>query len=116
MPSCPTEWRSSIAGASEHRGHVPPVRGDKPRTWISTPRPLPATETSSKRRKFVPGQVHQVVELFVEARVALGAPHEPQLEDVVVTAALDRLVAGVVREIVLVRTLRTYVSQWYVRS
>uniref|UniRef100_A0A182MLD5 Uncharacterized protein n=1 Tax=Anopheles culicifacies TaxID=139723 RepID=A0A182MLD5_9DIPT len=46
------------------------------------------------------GQLHQVVHVFAETVRTLGAPLEPQLEDVVVPSALDHLVAGVVADVV----------------
>lgn len=45
-------------------------------------------------------QVHQAVYVSLESEIALGAPLQPQLEDVVVPAALDDLVAGVVADVV----------------
>lgn len=48
----------------------------------------------------VQGQVHQCVDGVGEAVGALGAPLQPQLEDVIVAAALDHLVAGVVADVV----------------
>lgn len=46
-------------------------------------------------------QLHEPVLLLLEALGALGPPLEPQLEDVVVPAALDHLVAGVVANVIL---------------
>ena len=39
----------------------------------------------------VRGEIHQPVLLLLKANVASGSPLEPQLEDVIVTAALDHL-------------------------
>lgn len=46
------------------------------------------------------GQVHQTVHVVGEPVGSLGAPLQPQLEDVVVAAALDHLVARVVVQVV----------------
>ena len=46
-------------------------------------------------------QLEQTVHVLLEAAVALGSPHEPDLEDVDVATALDGLVARVVRHIVV---------------
>ena len=46
-------------------------------------------------------QLHQTIDATLEADVAVSAPHEPQLEDVVVTSALYRLVARVVGDVVV---------------
>jgi len=48
-----------------------------------------------------PRQIHQVIDLFFESGVAFSAPHQPQLEHVIMTPALDRFVAGVIRQIVV---------------
>lgn len=45
-------------------------------------------------------QLHQVVHVAGETVRALGTPLQPQLEDVVVAATLDDLVAGVVADVV----------------
>jgi hypothetical protein len=45
-------------------------------------------------------QLHQPVHVLLEAVVALGSPLQPQFEDVVVAAALDHLVAGVVSDVI----------------
>lgn len=46
-------------------------------------------------------QLHETILLLLKALGALGAPLQPQLEDVVVPAALDHLVPGVVADVVL---------------
>lgn len=48
----------------------------------------------------VRGEIHQPVLLLLKANVASGSPLEPQLEDVIVTAALDHLVSSVVAAVV----------------
>lgn len=45
-----------------------------------------------------------------KALVAFCAPHEPKLEDVVVSAALDDFVAGVVADVVLLVLLKQVVG------
>ena len=44
---------------------------------------------------------HEPVHLRLHAAHALGPPHQPELEDVVVAAALDHLVARVVPHVVV---------------
>ena len=44
---------------------------------------------------------HECVHLRLHAAHSLGPPHEPELEDVVVAAALNHLVAGVVPDVVV---------------
>jgi len=46
-------------------------------------------------------EIHQVVDSFLEARVTFGAPHQPQFKDVVMTSTLDRLITGIVREVIV---------------
>lgn len=46
-------------------------------------------------------QFHQAILLLLKALSALGAPLQPQLEDIIVPAALDHLVASVVADVVL---------------
>lgn len=46
-------------------------------------------------------QFHQTILLLLKALSALGAPLQPQLEDIIVPAALDHLVASVVADVVL---------------
>ena len=41
------------------------------------------------------------VHLVFKSLCALGSPGQPELEDVVVSAALDHLVAGVIRDVVV---------------
>lgn len=48
----------------------------------------------------VQGQIHQRIDGITKSIGALGAPLQPQLEDVIVAAALDHLVAGVVADVV----------------
>lgn len=46
------------------------------------------------------GQVHQSVHFLLEAFSAVCTPLQPQLEDVIVSTALDDLVAGIVADVV----------------
>lgn len=46
------------------------------------------------------GQLHQTVHGVFETFGALGTPLQPQLEDVIVAAALDHLIAGIVADVV----------------
>ena len=62
------------------------------------PKDLPHTAHSKPHS---PGHLEQVFHVFCVAGSAFGAPHEPQFEDVVVSAALDDLVARVVADVVL---------------
>ena len=57
--------------------------------------------TLLETRLQVARQLHQSIDTTLEADVAVSAPHEPQLEDVVVTSALYRLVARVVGDVVV---------------
>ena len=54
-------------------------------------------------------EIHKSVDLRLKADVALGSPHEPELEDVIVASTLDRLVTSVVRHVVMLVTLEEIV-------
>ena len=58
----------------------------------------------------VVGQLHEAVDLLLEAGHAPGAPLQPELEDVVVSSALDDLVAGVVAAVVALVRLEEVVG------
>jgi len=58
----------------------------------------------------VVGQLHQPVHLLLKADASPRSPLEPQFEDVVVSAALDDLVAGVVGAVVALVSLEQVVS------
>lgn len=45
-------------------------------------------------------QIHKRVDGIAKSVGTLGSPLEPQLEDIVVTAALDHLVTGIVANVV----------------
>ena len=47
------------------------------------------------------GEFHESIDPCLESRVSVSPPHEPQLEDVVMAAALYRLVAGIVHHVVV---------------
>ena len=81
----------------------------------SSPRSLPrryrrGAAYSAATRAHSPGHVEQVLHVFRVAGSALGAPHEPELEDVVVAAALDHFVARVEADVVLLVLLEQVVG------
>ena len=48
-----------------------------------------------------PGKIHEPFDLVSEAVVTSCSPHQPQFEDVIMSATLDRLVPGVVGQVVV---------------
>ena len=59
---------------------------------------------------------HEPVHLRLHAAHALGPPHQPELEDVVVAAALDDLVAGVIGDVVVLVPLEQVVGRHLVAA
>ncbi len=56
------------------------------------------------------GQAHQFINLLLESGITLGSPHQPQLEDVIVTSTLDGLVTGVIGDVIVLVLLEEVVG------
>lgn len=70
---------------------------------------------NNPKAKHLLGHLEKMVNVFLVALVALRSPHQPQLEDVIVAAALDDLVARVVTNIVVFVLLEQIVGAHLVR-
>ncbi|CAG0920121.1 unnamed protein product, partial [Notodromas monacha] len=69
--------------------------------WLRPQQHKAARSVRLELLRHVLGGGHEAVYVAPEAGHALGSPHEPQLEDVVVAPALDDLVAGVEATVVV---------------
>lgn len=57
-----------------------------------------------------PGHIEQVLHMLGVAAGPLGSPHEPEFENIIMPAALDHFVAGVIAHVVLLVLLEQVLS------